>query len=54
MFIGSLCFLISDSILGYFTFRTSSKYGSFFIMFFYMIAQGSIVIGLANLGTVSG
>jgi uncharacterized membrane protein YhhN len=54
VFIGSLCFLISDSILGYFTFRTISKHGSFFIMFFYMIAQGSIIIGLANLGPVSG
>lgn len=54
VFMGSLCFLISDSILGYFTFRTLSKYGSFFIMFFYIIAQGSIVIGLANLGPVSG
>jgi uncharacterized membrane protein YhhN len=54
VFAGSLCFLISDSILGYFTFRTISKYGSFFIMFSYILAQGCIIIGLANLGPVSG
>jgi uncharacterized membrane protein YhhN len=54
VFVGSLCFMISDSMLGYFTFRTLSKYGSFFIMFFYMIAQGTIIIGLANLGPLSG
>jgi uncharacterized membrane protein YhhN len=54
VFAGSLCFLISDSILGYFTFRNLSKHGSFFIMFSYLLAQGSIIIGLANLGPVSG
>ncbi|MDR2759757.1 MAG: lysoplasmalogenase [Spirochaetaceae bacterium] len=54
VFIGSLCFLISDFILGYFTFRTISKYGSFFIMFFYILAQGGIIAGLANLGPLSG
>ncbi|MFP3089519.1 lysoplasmalogenase [Treponema sp. TIM-1] len=54
VFMGSLWFLISDSLLGYFTFRTISKYGSFFIMLFYMLAQGSIIIGLANLGPLSG
>lgn len=54
VFAGSLCFLISDFVLGYFTFRTLSKYGSFFIMFFYILAQGSIIIGLANLGPLPG
>ncbi|MDR0590227.1 MAG: lysoplasmalogenase [Spirochaetaceae bacterium] len=54
VFFGSLCFLISDFILGYFTFRTISKHGSFFIMFFYMLAQGSIIVGLANLVPLSG
>jgi uncharacterized membrane protein YhhN len=54
VFAGSLCFLISDSILGYFTFRNLSKHGSFFIMFSYLLAQGSIIIGLVNLGPVPG
>ncbi|MDR2631492.1 MAG: lysoplasmalogenase [Spirochaetaceae bacterium] len=54
VFIGGLCFLISDFILGYFTFRTISKKVSFCIMLFYMLAQGSIIIGLANLSPLSG
>ncbi|QQO10468.1 lysoplasmalogenase [Breznakiella homolactica] len=48
VFIGSLCFLISDSLLAFFTFGTMPKRGSFYIMLPYILAQTFIVIGLAG------
>jgi uncharacterized membrane protein YhhN len=46
VFAGSLCFLISDTLLAYFTFRTKPKYGDFFVMLSYIAAQSGIVWGM--------
>jgi uncharacterized membrane protein YhhN len=43
---GSLCFLISDTLLAYITFRTKPKYGGFFVMLSYIAAQSGIVWGM--------
>jgi uncharacterized membrane protein YhhN len=47
IFGGSLCFLFSDAVLGYFIFRTLPKYGDAVIMLPYILAQAGIVWGLA-------
>jgi uncharacterized membrane protein YhhN len=46
VFAGSLCFLFSDTLLAYSTFRTGSKCASFAVMFSYIAAQAAIVLGL--------
>jgi uncharacterized membrane protein YhhN len=59
IFAGSLCFMISDAILAYYTFRmetsrsasgggfqTPTVIPAFLIMFFYILAQAGIAIGL--------
>jgi uncharacterized membrane protein YhhN len=48
VFAGSLFFLLSDSLLAHFTFRTAPGYGSFLVMLTYIIAQSSIIIPLAG------
>jgi uncharacterized membrane protein YhhN len=48
VFAGSLCFLLSDTLLGRFTFQTTPRYGHFFVMLPYILAQGGIIIGLAR------
>jgi len=45
VFAGSLCFMVSDSLLAYDTFRKKIKYGSFLIMLTYIIAQLFITLG---------
>jgi uncharacterized membrane protein YhhN len=47
VFGGSLCFLLSDAVLGYFIFRTLPKYGNAMVMLPYILAQTGIVWGLA-------
>jgi uncharacterized membrane protein YhhN len=46
IFAGSLCFLVSDTFLAYFTFRTKPKHGDFFVMLFYIAAQSGIIRGM--------
>jgi uncharacterized membrane protein YhhN len=46
IFAGSLCFLISDTLLAYFTFRTKPKRGDFFVMLSYIAAQAGIIGGM--------
>jgi uncharacterized membrane protein YhhN len=46
IFAGSLCFLVSDTLLAYFTFRTKPKYGDFFVMLSYLAAQPGIIRGM--------
>jgi uncharacterized membrane protein YhhN len=46
VFAGSLCFLISDTLLGYFTFRTKPRYGDFWVMLTYIAAQSGIIWGM--------
>lgn len=48
VFTGSLFFLYSDSVLAYFTFRTTPEYGHLLVMLTYSIAQGCLVAGLAG------
>jgi uncharacterized membrane protein YhhN len=48
VFTGSLFFLFSDSVLAYFTFRTTPRYGHILVMLSYSIAQASIIIALAG------
>jgi uncharacterized membrane protein YhhN len=48
IFGGSLFFAVSDTILGYCSFRTTPRIGSFCIMLTYIIAQGCILLGLAR------
>ncbi len=49
VFIGSLLFICSDTILAFFTFRKKPKRGDFYIMLPYISAQTFIIIGLAHL-----
>jgi uncharacterized membrane protein YhhN len=49
VFAGSLCFLISDTILAYFTFRTKPKRGDFFVMLSYIAAQSGIIWGMMGI-----
>lgn len=51
---GSLCFVCSDSILAYCTFREMTKKGSFSLMALYMLAQATIVTGIFLLTTGVG
>jgi uncharacterized membrane protein YhhN len=46
VFVGSLCFLFSDVILAFFTFRRMPRYGNFLVMVPYMAAQLAIILGL--------
>jgi uncharacterized membrane protein YhhN len=48
IFSGSLCFMISDSILGYYTFRKLKRVGAVLIMLFYVLAQAGIILGLIH------
>jgi uncharacterized membrane protein YhhN len=50
VFAGSLCFLVSDTLLAYFTFRTKPRYGQFFVMLPYIAAQWGIVWGMMEVG----
>jgi uncharacterized membrane protein YhhN len=43
---GSLCFIVSDTMLGYYTFRKLKLVGSVLIMLFYVLAQAGIILGL--------
>jgi uncharacterized membrane protein YhhN len=49
VFAGSLCFLLSDTILAYVTFKTKLKYGDFFVMFTYIAAQAGIAWGMTGI-----
>jgi uncharacterized membrane protein YhhN len=46
VFAGSLCFILSDTILARFTFGTKPRYGDFFVMLTYIAAQSGIVWGM--------
>ncbi|MDR2403079.1 MAG: lysoplasmalogenase [Spirochaetaceae bacterium] len=46
VFAGSLCFLVSDTLLACFTFRGKVKYGNFFVILFYIAAQSAIIGGM--------
>jgi len=46
---GCLCFMISDTILAYYTFRKPKRSGSVFLMGYYMIAQAEIILGIMTL-----
>ena len=46
VFAGSLCFLLSDTLLAYFTFRTRPKCATLFVMSSYIAAQTEIIWGL--------
>jgi len=47
VFTGSLLFLASDSTLAYDTFKKKTKYGKYFLMFTYILAQLLIALGFA-------
>ena len=49
-FAGSLLFLVSDSILATLYFDRPLKYGNFFVMLTYILAQACILIAAAHLG----
>jgi uncharacterized membrane protein YhhN len=49
VFAGSLCFLVSDSMLAFFTFRAEPKYGYFLVMLTYITAQFCIALGFSGL-----
>lgn len=46
---GCFCFMVSDTILAYYTFRKLKLFGSVLIMFTYILAQAEIVFGLMSL-----
>jgi uncharacterized membrane protein YhhN len=46
---GCLCFMISDTILAYYTFRKPKISGSVLIMGYYILAQAEIILGLFSL-----
>jgi uncharacterized membrane protein YhhN len=48
VFAGSLCFIASDTILAYFTFRTFPRFGNVAVMLPYIIAQYCLIAGLAH------
>ena len=50
IFAGSLCFLVSDTLLAYFTFGARPKYGQFLVMLTYISAQLCLALGFASLG----
>jgi len=43
---GCLCFMVSDTILAYYTFRKLKISGSVLIMSYYILAQAEIILGL--------
>ena len=43
---GCLCFMVSDTILAYYTFRKLKLSGAVLIMAYYILAQAEIVLGL--------
>ena len=43
---GCFYFMVSDTILAYYIFRKPKLWGSFLLMFFYILAQAEIVLGL--------
>ncbi len=49
IFMGSLLFICSDTLLAFFTFRKMPKRGNFYVMLFYIAAQAFIMIGLSRL-----
>jgi len=46
---GCLCFMVSDTILAYYTFRKLKISGSVLIMSYYILAQTEIILGLLML-----
>jgi len=50
VFIGSLSFLVSDSMLAFDTFRKKTKFGYFIVMLTYIAAQLLIVSGFSMIG----
>jgi len=46
---GCLCFMISDTILAYYTFRKPKRSGSVFLMGYYILAQAEIILGIMTL-----
>ena len=46
---GCLCFMISDTILAYYTFRKPKRSGSVFLMGYYILAQAEIILGIMML-----
>jgi len=48
VFAGSLCFIVSDSLLAYDTFRKKIRFGAFFIMLTYILAQLFITLGFCS------
>ena len=46
---GCLCFMVSDTILAYYTFRKLKVSGSVLIMSYYILAQTEIILGLLML-----
>ena len=51
IFSGALCFMISDTMLAYYTFRKLTIPGAVLIMVLYILAQAGIIIGLLLLKT---
>jgi len=49
IFSGCLCFVLSDSILAYYTFRMPNRRGSALLMTLYMLAQEGIILGIMRL-----
>lgn len=49
-FVGSMLFLVSDGILSMEMFRERTKYGNFFVMLSYILAQACILVACAMLG----
>jgi uncharacterized membrane protein YhhN len=49
VFAGSICFLLSDTVLAYYLFRRFPKYGNALVMLPYILAQTGIVWGLATI-----
>jgi uncharacterized membrane protein YhhN len=50
VFFGCLCFMFSDTILSYKRFRKAKFLGPGSVMFFYVLAQAGIVLGILLLG----
>jgi len=50
VFLGSLCFLASDTMLAFFTFGKNTKYGDFLVMLTYISAQTLIAVGFWGFG----
>ncbi|MDR0315349.1 MAG: lysoplasmalogenase [Treponema sp.] len=48
VFAGALCFLVSDTLLAFFTFRTMPRCGDFLVMLTYISAQVCIILGLSG------